>query len=88
MQGAGMTISNLGGIGLTAIYPIVNWPQASILGVAACQVQPRLIDGQFLPRQVLPMTLGFDHRVMNGAVGARFLMKLKDLLEDARSMLL
>jgi pyruvate dehydrogenase E2 component (dihydrolipoamide acetyltransferase) len=88
MQGAGITISNLGGIGLDAIFPIVNWPQVAIVGVAASTIEPVYIDNEFFPRRRLKVTLGFDHRIINGAEGARFLVHLKDLLEDTRLMLL
>ncbi len=82
LSGAGITISNLGGIGLSGITPIVNWPQVAILGVVASQMEPRWMDGQFRPRLIMPMTLGFDHRVINGADGAHFLRYLKEILED------
>ncbi len=88
MQGGGLTISNLGGLGLTSIFPIVNWPQVAILGVAASETVPRFQNGEFVPRQQLTLTLGFDHRVINGADGARFLVYFKQLLEDPRLMLL
>lgn len=88
MLGAGITISNLGGIGLNGIFPIVNWPQVAIVGVAASTVDPVYVAGDILPRRRLMTTLGFDHRVINGAEGARFLVHLKNLLEDTRLMLL
>lgn len=88
MMGAGITISNLGGIGLNSIFPIVNWPQVAIIGVAASEIKPVYIEGEFVPRRILTVTLGFDHRVINGADGARFLVQLKNLLEDTRLMLL
>ncbi len=85
-QGAGITLSNLGGIGLSSIFPIVNWPQAAIVGVAASDQIPRLIDGEWVERRMLTLTLGFDHRIINGADGARFLVCLKNLLEDIRRL--
>lgn len=88
MMGAGITISNLGGIGLNSIFPIVNWPQVAIIGVAASEIKSTYIEGEFVPRRIMTVTLGFDHRVINGADGARFLVHLKSLLEDTRSMLL
>jgi pyruvate dehydrogenase E2 component (dihydrolipoyllysine-residue acetyltransferase) len=88
LSSAEFTLSNLGGIGLSGIFPIVNWPQVAILGIAASQIEPRFIDGEFLPRLMMPLTLGFDHRVINGADGARFLQYLKKLLEDPFSLLL
>jgi len=82
LQGAGFTLSNLGGIGLTSMLPIVNWPQVAILGVAAGREQPRYVDGQLQPRLLLPLTLGFDHRLINGADGARFLTYIAEMLAD------
>lgn len=82
LQGAGFTLSNLGGMGLTGITPVVNWPQVAILGVAAGRDLPRYVDGQLQPRLILPLTLGFDHRLINGADGARFLLHLHETLAD------
>jgi len=82
LQGAGFTLSNLGGMGLTSILPIVNWPQAAILGVAAGKELPRYVNGQLQPRLLLPLTLGFDHRLINGADGARFLVYVAEMLAD------
>jgi len=88
LSGAGFTISNLGGIGVSGIFPIVNWPQVAILGVAASEIEPCFVEGEFLPRLMLPLTLGFDHRVINGADGAHFLQYIKSLLEDPFRLLL
>jgi len=88
LSGAGFTISNLGGIGVSGIFPIVNWPQVAILGLATSQIEPRFIEGEFSPRLVMPLTLGFDHRVINGADGAHFLQYIKSLLEDPFRLLL
>jgi len=88
LSGCGFTLSNLGGMGLTSIFPIVNWPQVAILGVAASTWEPVLVDGVFVPRLKMPVTLAFDHRVINGADGARFLTRLKELLEDPFTFLL
>lgn len=82
LQGAGFTLSNLGGMGLTGLWPIVNWPQSAILGVAAGRELPRYVNSKLRPRLILPMTLGFDHRLINGADGARFLAHLRETLED------
>lgn len=82
LQGAGFTLSNLGGMGLTGITPIVNWPQVAILGVAAGRELPRYVNGQLQPRLLLPLTLGFDHRLINGADGARFLAHIAETLAD------
>lgn len=88
LQGAGITISNLGGMGFSAIFPIVNWPQAAIIGLGASAIEPRFCGGECVPRRMLTVTLGFDHRIINGADGARFLVHLKNLFEDMRLMLL
>lgn len=82
LEGATFTISNLGGIGTTGITPLVNWPQVAILGAASARIEPRYENGSFTPRRILPLTLGFDHRVINGADGARFLQYIKDRLEN------
>jgi len=82
LQGAGFTLSNLGGLGLTGITPIVNWPQVAILGVAGGKELPRYVNGKVRPRLLLPLTLGFDHRLINGADGARFLGYLRETLAD------
>lgn len=88
LSGAGITVSNLGGMGLSAIFPIVNWPQVAILGVAASQIEACFINGEFKPRLMMPITLAFDHRMINGADGARFIAYLKQLLEDSFTLLL
>ncbi|MFZ1754402.1 MAG: dihydrolipoamide acetyltransferase family protein [Caldilineaceae bacterium] len=82
LQGAGFTLSNLGGLGLTGITPIVNWPQVAILGVAGGRELPRYVNGKVRPRLMLPLTLGFDHRLINGADAARFLAHLRETLAD------
>lgn len=74
MQGAGITLSNLGGFGVSGLHPIINWPQAAIVGVGSAEAG----DGDLR----LPVILGFDHRVINGADGGRFLQSLRSLLED------
>ncbi|MFS4467238.1 2-oxo acid dehydrogenase subunit E2 [Maribacter sp. 2210JD10-5] len=82
LQGGTFTISNLGGIGTSAIFPLVNHPQTAILGVAASQTEAVWRDGNFEPRLRMPLTIGFDHRIINGADAARFLKYVKTLLED------
>lgn len=82
LEGATFTISNLGGIGTSAIFPLVSFPQVAILGVAGSQTEAVHIDGQFQPRLIMPLTIGFDHRAINGADAARFLKHVKTLLED------
>ena len=72
MQGASFTVSSLGGIGGTSFTPIINAPEVAILGVARSSMRPVYKDGQFVPRLILPFTLAYDHRVIDGAAGVRF----------------
>ncbi|TGO03737.1 branched-chain alpha-keto acid dehydrogenase subunit E2 [Candidatus Thiomargarita nelsonii] len=88
MQGAGFTISSLGGIGGTAFTPIVNAPEVAILGVSRSKMQPVYRDGEFVPRLMLPLSLSYDHRVIDGAMGARFTQYLSFILSDVRRLLL
>ena len=88
MQGACFTISSLGHIGGTGFTPIVNAPEVAILGVSKATIQP-LWDGQaFQPRLTLPLSLSYDHRVINGAAAARFTKRLGEVLGDIRTLLL
>lgn len=88
MQGASFTISSLGGIGGTSFTPIVNAPQVAILGVTRSKMAP-VWDGEaFMPRNMLPLSLSYDHRAIDGALAARFCATLKYLLGDARRLLL
>lgn len=88
MQGGCITISSLGGLGGTAFTPIVNAPEVAILGVSRAQMKPIYIDGEFVPRLILPLSLSYDHRVIDGADGARFTSTLSKLLSDTRRLLL
>ena len=88
MQGGTFTISSLGGIGGTAFTPLVNWPQVAILGVSRAAMKPVWDGSAFQPRLVLPLSLSYDHRVIDGASGARFTRHLAELLEDLRGLLL
>ncbi|PIE41617.1 MAG: dihydrolipoyllysine-residue acetyltransferase [Gammaproteobacteria bacterium] len=88
MQGGTFTISSLGGIGGTAFTPIVNWPEVSILGVSRSSQKPVFADGVFVPRLMLPLSLSYDHRVIDGADAARFTGYLANLLQDIRRLLL
>lgn len=87
MQGSCFTISSLGGIGGTAFTPIVNVPDVAILGVSKAQMKPVYQDGEFVPRLMLPLSLSYDHRVIDGAEGARFTTHLSTLLGDIRKLL-
>jgi pyruvate dehydrogenase E2 component (dihydrolipoamide acetyltransferase) len=82
MQGGSFTVSNLGGIGGTHFAPIVNQPEVAILGVSRSSYQPVLVDGGFQPRLILPLSLSYDHRLIDGADGARFLRWVAQALED------
>ena len=88
MQGGCITISSLGGIGGTAFTPIVNAPEVAILGVSRSAIKPVFQDGEFVPRLLLPLSLSYDHRVIDGADGARFTSYLSKVLSDTRRLLL
>jgi pyruvate dehydrogenase E2 component (dihydrolipoamide acetyltransferase) len=88
MQGGCFSISSLGGIGGTAFTPIVNLPEVAILGVSKSSHQPVYQEGAFVPRLMLPLSLSYDHRVIDGADGARFMVKLTTMLSDIRNLLL
>jgi len=88
MQGASFTISSLGGIGGTAFTPIINAPEVAILGVSKARIQPVYRDQQFVPRLMLPLSLSYDHRVIDGAAAARFTTHLAEVLTDMRLALL
>ena len=88
MKGGTFTISSLGGIGGTFFTPIINAPEVAILGVSRSAMKPVWIDGEFRPRLMLPLSLSYDHRVVDGAAGARFTTHLAGLLSDPRQMLL
>jgi pyruvate dehydrogenase E2 component (dihydrolipoamide acetyltransferase) len=88
MKGGTFTITNLGGIGGTAFTPIVNWPEVSILGLSRSRWEPVVRDGQVTPRLMLPLSLSYDHRVIDGADGARFTRRVARMLEDPMLLLL
>lgn len=88
MQGSCFTISSLGGIGGTAFTPIINTPDVAILGVSKASMKPVYHDGVFIPRLLLPLSLSYDHRVIDGADGARFMVALAERLSDIRTLLL
>lgn len=88
LQGANFTITSLGSIGGTAFTPLVNWPQVAILGISPATMQPVWNGQEFEPRLMLPLSLSYDHRVINGADAARFSNKLTKLLADIRNILL
>ena len=88
MEGGTFTVSNQGGIGGVGFTPIVFWPQAAILGVSRASTKPRFIDGDFKPRSMLPLSLSFDHRIIDGADAARFLRWMCESLEQPFTMVL
>jgi len=88
MQGSCFTISSLGGIGGTSFTPIVNWPDVAILGVSKSSMKPVWNGNEFEPRLMLPLSLSYDHRVVDGAVAARFVTHLSRTLGDIRRLVL
>lgn len=86
MQGGSFTISSLGGIGGTAFTPIINAPEVAILGVSKSTHKPVFIDGAFVPRLMLPLSLSYDHRVIDGAEAARFVVFLSKALNDVKAL--
>lgn len=88
MRGGTFTITNLGGIGGTSFTPIVNYPEVAILGLSRSTLQPVVKDGQIVPRLMMPMSLTYDHRVIDGADGARFTTRLAQLFSDPIRLLM
>jgi pyruvate dehydrogenase E2 component (dihydrolipoamide acetyltransferase) len=88
MRGGTFTITNLGGIGGVGFSPIVNWPEVAILALSRARVQPVVRDGAIVPRLILPLSVSYDHRVIDGAAAARFTRHIAEMLEDPRLMLL
>lgn len=88
MQGGCFSISSLGGIGGTAFTPIINAPEVAILGVSKASMKPVYQDGEFVPRLMLPLSLSYDHRVIDGAAAARFTTYLAQVLADIRRLAL
>ena len=86
MQGGSFTISSLGSIGGTSFTPIINAPEVAILGVARSAQKPVFLGGAFVPRLILPLSLSYDHRVIDGAEGARFVVHLAKLLADPKAL--
>jgi len=82
MQGATFSISNLGGIGGTSFTPLVNSPEVAILGISRGRIEPVFKDGQFVPKMMLPLSLSYDHRAIDGADGARFVRWVAEVFEQ------
>jgi pyruvate dehydrogenase E2 component (dihydrolipoamide acetyltransferase) len=88
LRGATFTLSNMGGIGAGPFLPIINPPQVGILGVGKARMTPVYRDGQFMPRRVLQLCVAYDHRLVDGAIGARFTNEIVKVLEDFQGMFL
>lgn len=88
LRGATFTVSNMGGIGSGPFTPIINSPQVGILGIGKARMTPVYRDGQFVPRRVLQLCVAYDHRLVDGAVGARFTIEIVKVLEDFQGMFL
>jgi pyruvate dehydrogenase E2 component (dihydrolipoamide acetyltransferase) len=88
LRGATFTLSNMGGLGAGPFLPIINPPQVGILGVGKARMTPVYRDGQFVPRRVLQLCVGYDHRLVDGAIGARFTIEIVKVLEDFQGMFL
>jgi pyruvate dehydrogenase E2 component (dihydrolipoamide acetyltransferase) len=88
MSGATFTISSLGGVGGTAFTPIINAPEVAIMGLSKSEMKPQWDGKQFVPRLMLPMSLSYDHRVIDGAMAAKFTTYVADILSDMRKVLI
>jgi len=88
MQGGCFTISSLGGIGGTAFTPIVNAPEVAILGVSKSEMKPKWNGSEFVPKLMLPLSMSYDHRVIDGAIAARFTVHLASVMSDIRKLIL
>ncbi len=88
MQGGCFTISSLGGIGGTAFTPIVNAPEVAILGVSKSEMKPKWNGTEFVPKLMLPLSMSYDHRVIDGAIAARFTVHLASVMSDIRQLIL
>jgi pyruvate dehydrogenase E2 component (dihydrolipoamide acetyltransferase) len=86
MQGGSFSVSSLGAIGGTAFTPIINAPEVAILGIARLTTRPVWDGEQFIPRKLLPLSLSYDHRAINGAEAGRFVAYLSELLADIRRL--
>lgn len=88
MQGSSFTISSLGNIGTTNFTPIVNAPEVAIIGISRSSIKPVWKENNFVPRLILPISLSFDHRVINGADGVRFINRISELISDIRLLIM
>ena len=88
LTGGNFTITNLGGIGGTGFTPIVNYPEVAILGISRGRLEPVVHNGEIVPRLMMPLSLSYDHRVIDGAVAARFTRRLAEMLENPYQLLI
>ncbi|MFC7205179.1 dihydrolipoamide acetyltransferase family protein [Haloferax namakaokahaiae] len=88
MRDGTFTITNVGGIGGEYATPIINYPEVGILALGAIKEKPRVVDGEIVPRNVLTVSLSFDHRIVDGALAARFTNRIKEILEDPKLLVL
>jgi pyruvate dehydrogenase E2 component (dihydrolipoamide acetyltransferase) len=88
LRGGGFSITNLGGLGTTYFSPIVNWPEVAVLGIGRAATQAVWTGGEFAPRLILPLSISFDHRVIDGADAARFLRWIAEALEQPMLLIL
>ena len=87
MTGGTFTITNIGGIGGTRFTPIINYPEVAILGLARAELTPTVTGSRIEPRLILPLSLSFDHRAIDGAEAARFMVRLRERLSSADAFL-
>jgi pyruvate dehydrogenase E2 component (dihydrolipoamide acetyltransferase) len=87
MRGGTFTVSNAGALGGDAFTPIVNWPEVAILGMARARTEAVHVEGAFQPRLMLPLSLSYDHRLIDGADGVRFIRWVVEALEDPVKLL-
>jgi pyruvate dehydrogenase E2 component (dihydrolipoyllysine-residue acetyltransferase) len=88
LRGSTFSVTNYGSIGGMFGIPIINYPESAILGIGRIQEKPAVVDGRIVIRRILPLSLSYDHRIIDGASGAKFLNLLKDLLIDPEMLLL
>lgn len=88
LTGGTFTITNLGGIGGTGFTPIVNYPEVAILGISRGRLEPVVHNGEIVPRLMMPLSLSYDHRVIDGAIAARFTRRLAEMLENPYQLLI
>lgn len=88
LQGGTFSVTNLGGLGTTHFTPIINWPEVAVLGVGRAKERAVMVDGQWQPRLILPLSISYDHRIIDGADAARFLRWICEVLENPINLLM